>query len=58
MQAERSFTDASLADTAKLQDTLFKELRGRIQESDETVPIRCDNWKEKEKSVWGGAKIV
>ena len=40
LQAERAFTDVALADTAELQDVLFKELRGRIKEADETVPIR------------------
>ena len=40
MQAERAFTDAALADTEELQDVLFKELRGRIKEADESVPIR------------------
>ena len=30
-----------LADTEKLQEELYKELRGRIQEADQTVPLRC-----------------
>lgn len=41
LQAERDYTEAAMADTVVLQETLFKELKGRIKEADESVPIRC-----------------
>lgn len=41
MQAEEEFTKAAMADTEALQAQLFKELRGRIQEADQTAAIRC-----------------
>ena len=41
MQAEAEFTKAAMADTEALQERLFKEMRGRIQEADESAPLRC-----------------
>lgn len=38
LEAENSFTAATMADTAALQETLFKEMKGRIKEDDSTVP--------------------
>jgi len=43
VQAERDYTEAAMADTVGLQAMLFKELKGRIKEADESVPIRCDS---------------
>ena len=40
MQAEAAYAKQVLADTEKLQEELYKELRGRIQEADRTVPLR------------------
>lgn len=41
MQAEAAYAKQVLADTEELQEDLYKELRGRIQEADQTVPLRC-----------------
>ena len=38
LNAENDYTNKVLAHTKKLQDKLFKEMRGRIKEDDETVP--------------------
>ena len=38
LQAENSYTDAVMADTCALQETLFNELKNRIKEDDESVP--------------------
>ncbi len=41
VQAEAAYAKQVLADTEKLQEDLYKELRGRIKEADQTVPLRC-----------------
>jgi oligopeptidase B len=38
LEAENAHTDAALADTRALQDTLFAEMKGRIKEDDASVP--------------------
>jgi oligopeptidase B len=38
LEAENAYTKALLADTEALQDQLFKELKGRIKEDDQSVP--------------------
>lgn len=40
LQAENAYTDAMLAHTQALQDTLYAEIAGRIQADDATVPQR------------------
>jgi oligopeptidase B len=38
LEAENAYTKEVMADTEALQDTLFKEMKGRIKEDDSTVP--------------------
>jgi oligopeptidase B len=38
LEAENAYTEAQLADTRALQDTLFAEMKGRIKEDDSSVP--------------------
>ena len=38
LDAENAYTDAQLADTRGLQETLFAEMKGRIKEDDSSVP--------------------
>jgi oligopeptidase B len=38
LEAENAYTQASLAHTETLQETLFAEMKGRIKEDDSTVP--------------------
>ncbi len=40
LEAENAYTTAGMQHTAALQDTLYKEMLGRIKESDEQVPVR------------------
>ncbi|GAX79477.1 hypothetical protein CEUSTIGMA_g6918.t1 [Chlamydomonas eustigma] len=40
LQNENAYTMATLADTAELQEVLYLEMRARIQEADQSVPIR------------------
>ena len=44
LEAENSYTEASMAHTAALQETLFQEMRGRIQETDVSVPVQIDDY--------------
>lgn len=39
-QAEAAYCKAALADTEELQGRLYKEMRGRIQEADQSAPLR------------------
>ena len=39
LEAENSYTEAMLAHTAALQDTLFVEMKSRIKETDESAPV-------------------
>ncbi len=39
LEAENAWTDAQMRPTEALQQTLYEELLGRIQETDETVPF-------------------
>ena len=38
LEAENAYTEAQLAHTKELQDTLFAEMKGRIKEDDSSVP--------------------
>jgi oligopeptidase B len=40
LEAENAYTDAGLKHTVALQETLYKEMLGRIKESDQQVPAR------------------
>lgn len=40
-QAEAAYCKAVLADTEELQEGLYREMRGRIQEADQSAPLRC-----------------
>lgn len=39
LEAENSYTQAAMAHTEELQKTLFAEMKGRIKETDESVPV-------------------
>jgi oligopeptidase B len=39
LEAENAYTDAMTAHTAELQERLYEEIRGRIQETDESAPV-------------------
>jgi oligopeptidase B len=44
LQAENAYTDAHTAHTAALRDTLYRELLGRLKQTDLSVPYRKDGW--------------
>lgn len=39
LNAENAYTDTMMAGTAKFQEALFSEMKGRIKEKDESVPV-------------------
>lgn len=44
LKAENAYFDAAMAPYQGLVDTLFEELKGRIKEEDESVPVERDGW--------------
>lgn len=44
LEAENEYTEQSLAHTATLQQTIYDEMVGRIQETDQTVPERIGEY--------------
>ena len=42
LKAENAYTKTVMADTKALQETLFREIKGRIKQDDDTYPVR---WK-------------
>lgn len=44
LRAENAYFEAAMAPHQGLIDTLFQEMRGRIQEDDSSVPVRDGDW--------------
>ena len=44
LEAENAHALSYMADTDALQETLYQEMRGRIKESDQSVPARRGRW--------------
>jgi oligopeptidase B len=44
LKAENGYTEEALRPTAKLQETLYREMRGRIQEADLSVPEKIGDY--------------
>jgi oligopeptidase B len=44
LQAENEYTLALMAHTKPLQERLFEEMKGRIKETDLTVPVKIDDY--------------
>ena len=44
LEAENAYTEHEMAHTKALQQTLYEEMVGRIQETDLSVPVRIDNY--------------
>lgn len=53
LRAENDHTDALLAPTQQLQETIFDEIKNRVQETDLTVPVEKDGWSYYSRSVEG-----
>lgn len=44
LEAENAYTEAALAHTDALREKLYEEMLSRIQETDETVPVRLNGY--------------
>jgi oligopeptidase B len=44
LNAENAYTDAVMAHTKELEEALFKEIKGRIKQNDESVPYKLDDY--------------
>eukprot|EP01018_Ginkgo_biloba_P022451 Gb_27168 [translate_table: standard] len=53
LHQENAYTESLMSDTKQLQEELYKELRGRIQEADATVPLRKGTYFYYEKTLEG-----
>ncbi len=54
LEAENTYTDAMMADTEALQETLFQEMKGRIKEDDSSVPSADGPYAYGVKYITGG----
>ncbi|SMF07467.1 oligopeptidase B Serine peptidase. MEROPS family S09A [Tistlia consotensis] len=54
LEAENAYTEAALAGTGALRETLFAELKGRIKEHDDSVPDPDGPWEYFVRFVAGG----
>lgn len=54
LDAENAYTEAQLADTRELQETLFQEMKARIKEDDSTVPAPDGPYEYYASYVTGG----
>ncbi|MBS9719856.1 S9 family peptidase [Tianweitania sp. BSSL-BM11] len=54
LEAETVYQTAMMADTAALRETLFKEMRGRIKEDDQSVPMKDGPFAYGSSYVLGG----
>ncbi len=53
LKAENAFTEATMAHTGELRETLYQEMVGRIQENDLSVPTPVDHFFYYTRSVKG-----
>ncbi len=53
LKAENEYTEAMMRHTVALQETLFNELRGRIKETDQDVPVKDDDYFYYSRTVEG-----
>jgi oligopeptidase B len=53
LEAENAYAEALLAPGAALRDRIFTEIRGRIQETDESAPMPDGEWNYYSRTVEG-----
>lgn len=58
LQAERAYADAVLAPLGDLQTTLFEEIKGRVAETDLSVPVQHGPWWYYERTEEGKSYAV
>jgi oligopeptidase B len=53
LEAENAYADAVLAPLQGLRDRIFEEIRGRVQETDESAPVPHGPWEYTTRTVEG-----
>ena len=53
LEAENSYADAVLAPTLALQETIYREILGRVQETDTSAPTLYEGWWTYTRTVEG-----
>ncbi len=54
LEAENAYTESALADTTELQETLFAEMKARLKEDDQQVPMPHGGYEYFPRFVKGG----
>src|SRR4051812_37389123 len=58
LEAENAYAEAVLAPAAELRDRIYSEIRGRVQESDETAPVPDGPWEYFTRTIEGEQYVV
>lgn len=58
LEAENAYADAALASTKDLQETLFNEFKGRIFQTDSSVPVLDGGWLYYHRTVEGQSYAI
>lgn len=58
LEAETAYAEASTAHLGPLRETIFQEIKGRVQETDLSVPWRRGDWWYFTRTVEGGEHSV
>ncbi len=58
LKAENTYLDAVMTPVKALQEKLFQEMKGRIKEKDESVPVKDGNYYYYAKFIEGGEYAV
>ena len=58
LEAENAYAEAVLAPVAALRDRIYKEIRGRVQETDETAPVPDGPWTYYSRTVEGSQYVI
>jgi oligopeptidase B len=58
LEAENAYAEAVLAPVADLRDRIYTEIRGRVQETDETAPVPDGPWTYYTRTVEGSQYVI
>ena len=53
LDAENRYADAALAPLDELRDRIYEEIRGRVQETDESAPVPDGPWEYVSRTIEG-----
>ena len=58
LEAENAYAEAVLAPVAPLRDRIYEEIRGRVQETDESAPVPDGPWSYVTRTVEGEQYVI